>query len=146
MWVGAGVLVVGRGGEMGLGCGGLGVGREMLVVGDIARRVGGASVDRLRVIIVWRGELVHGRVIRRILDGLAIVWTRRRLVMGRRRTAKDGLVRLVALVWLTWASWPLHRAWRWGGLLGVVVVVVGRIELAAIIECLSCERRCVEFA
>jgi hypothetical protein len=135
MWGVLGVLVVGREGEMGLGCGGLGVGRMVLVVGgrlgNSARGVGGASVDRLRVVVVRRGELVHGRVIRRILGVLAIVCVHPRLVMGRRRTAKDGLVRLVALVWLTWASWALHRGWRWGGLL----VVVGRIGLAASVEC-----------
>ena len=131
-----GEVVVGRDGEVGLGCGRLGVGRMLVVGGGLGGergRVGSPSVDPLRVITVGRRELIHLRVIRHILGGLPIERIRRRLVVGRRRTAKDGLVRLVALVWLTWAGWPLHRGWRWGGLL----VVAGRIELAAIEYCVD---------
>lgn len=140
MWELVGELGVGSDEEMGLGCRRLGVGRMLVVGGRLGgkrRRMGSPSVDRLRIITIRRRELIHLRVIRRILGGLPIVWIRRRLVVGRRRTAKDGLVRLIALVWLTWASWPLHRDWQWGVSLVVVVVVVGgRIKLAAI-ECVD---------
>lgn len=106
------MVVLLRDGEMGLRWGRLGVGRVGVVVGrGWARRVRSAPVNRGRVVIVWRRKLVHLRVIGRALLGLSIIWTRRRhrrLVVGRGRAAKDGLVRLVALVWLTWASWPLH--------------------------------------
>lgn len=118
MWEVVGVLIAGREGEMGLGCGGLGIGGTLRVVGSRlgnARRMGSAPVDLRWVIVVRWGEPIHGRVIRRILGGLDMVWVRRGVVVGRRRTAKDGLVRLVALVWLARASWPLHRDWRWGG-------------------------------
>lgn len=112
MWGVVGMGVVRRYGEMGLGCGGLGVGRMLVVGGGLRgkrRRVRSPSVDSLRIIIVRRRELIHLRVIRRILGGLSIVCIPQRLVVGRRRAAKDRLVRLVALVWLTWTSWPLHR-------------------------------------
>lgn len=102
----------------------------MLVVGgrlgNKARRVGGASVNRLRVI------MIHGQVVRHTVDGRGVVGIHPRLVMmGRRRTAKDGLVRLVALVWLTWASWSLHRDWQWSASSG-----------GSSSQRLSCERPC----
>ena len=62
------MLVLGRSGEMGMGWG---VGRKVVVGGGLVsdgRRVGSASVDPLRVIIM--GELIHGGVVR---GGLAIV-------------------------------------------------------------------------